>query len=91
MKLDLSKRLVRWSIKLSEFDLKFYPRTTIQAQALADFIVEQTQEEQMQNQAEEELKEWIIDVDRSSNKKGNCAGLILIGLDRQRVEYALRL
>jgi hypothetical protein len=37
---DLSGRLVNWAVELGEFDLEFYPRTTIKAQILADFIIE---------------------------------------------------
>jgi len=39
-KLDLSGRLVNWAMELGEFDLEFYPRTTIKAQVMADFIAE---------------------------------------------------
>lgn len=47
MKPDVSWRLVRWSIELNKFDLKLYPRTTIRVQALVDFIIEQTEGEEM--------------------------------------------
>lgn len=45
-KLDTSGRLLRWEIELSEFDLKFRPRVTIKSQALADFIVEASYQEE---------------------------------------------
>ena len=35
---DLSGRMVKWAIELSEYDVDFEPRTAIKAQALADFI-----------------------------------------------------
>ncbi|GKV21272.1 hypothetical protein SLEP1_g31266 [Rubroshorea leprosula] len=35
-----SGQLIGWAIELSEYDLKFQPRTTIKGQALADFLVE---------------------------------------------------
>ncbi|GKU90472.1 hypothetical protein SLEP1_g4462 [Rubroshorea leprosula] len=37
---ELSGRLIGWSVELSEYDLKFQPRTTIKGQAMADFLVE---------------------------------------------------
>jgi len=37
---NLSGRLVNWVMEHGEFDLKFYSRTTIKAQILADFIAE---------------------------------------------------
>ena len=35
-------RMVQWAIKLSQFDIKYHPRTAILAQALVDFIAEVT-------------------------------------------------
>ena len=37
-----ARRLVQWEIKLSQFDVEYRPRTTIKAQALADFITKFT-------------------------------------------------
>ncbi|GKV48228.1 hypothetical protein SLEP1_g55054 [Rubroshorea leprosula] len=37
---ELSGRLIGWSVELSEYDLKFQPRTTIKGKAVADFLVE---------------------------------------------------
>ncbi|KAK3014108.1 hypothetical protein RJ639_010287 [Escallonia herrerae] len=39
---EASGRLVNWSVELGEFDIEYKPRTTIKAQALANFIVECT-------------------------------------------------
>ncbi|XP_073139022.1 uncharacterized protein [Henckelia pumila] len=55
---NASERLVRWITELSEYGIKFEPRTTIKAQALADFLAETVQLDQ------EEL--WRIFVDGSS-------------------------
>ncbi|XP_073153892.1 uncharacterized protein [Henckelia pumila] len=43
---DVSGRLVRWITELSEYDIKFEPRTAIKVQALADFLAETVQLEQ---------------------------------------------
>ncbi|GAA0154430.1 hypothetical protein LIER_12415 [Lithospermum erythrorhizon] len=40
--IDLSGRIVKWAIELSEFDLRYKSRMSIKAQALADFVVECT-------------------------------------------------
>ena len=39
---DAARRLIQWSIEMSEFDIDYQPRTAIKAQALADFIAEFT-------------------------------------------------
>ncbi|KAL0407917.1 UNVERIFIED_CONTAM: hypothetical protein Sradi_1726100 [Sesamum radiatum] len=41
-KLEASGRLVKWAIELSKYDISYFPRTTIKAQALADFVSEIT-------------------------------------------------
>ncbi|KAL0415445.1 UNVERIFIED_CONTAM: hypothetical protein Slati_3376400 [Sesamum latifolium] len=37
---DNSGRLVKRAVELSEYDISYMPRTTIKAQALADFVSE---------------------------------------------------
>ncbi|GAA0154348.1 hypothetical protein LIER_37859 [Lithospermum erythrorhizon] len=39
---QLSGRLTTWTTELSEFDITYVPRTSIKAQALADFVIECT-------------------------------------------------
>ncbi|KAI9154555.1 hypothetical protein LWI28_028026 [Acer negundo] len=39
-RLDVSGRLVLWVLELTQFDIKYKPRSTIKAQALADFVME---------------------------------------------------
>ena len=41
-KLETSGRLIKWVIELSEFDIRYKPRTVVKGQVLADFIVEFT-------------------------------------------------
>ena len=37
-----SERLIKWAIELSEFDIRYKPRTTVKGHILADFIMEFT-------------------------------------------------
>ena len=41
-KLEVTRRLIQWMVKLSEFDIRYQPRNATKAQALADFIAEFT-------------------------------------------------
>ncbi len=46
-------QLIQWSIELSEFDIDYRPRTTIKAQALADFVAEFTSKDDEPTNKEE--------------------------------------
>ena len=39
---ETSRRLIKWAIELSEFDIRYKPRTTVKGQVLEDFIMEFT-------------------------------------------------
>ena len=39
---EAAGRMVQWAIELSQFDIKYHPKTAIKAQALADFVAEFT-------------------------------------------------
>ena len=41
-RLDASRRLLKWAVELSRYDLVFETRRAIKAQALADFLAEST-------------------------------------------------
>lgn len=88
MKLDISGKMVYWSIELNDFDLNYMPRTMIKAQALVDFVFEQPEEDHKSIQREN-LQEWIIYVDGLSNSEGNRVGLILKGPNGYKIKYAL--
>ncbi|KAK2999168.1 hypothetical protein RJ639_022612 [Escallonia herrerae] len=88
---EASGRLVNWSVELGEFDIKYKPRTTIKAQALADFIVECTlPEEPPQLVIYAAPDPWNLYVDGSLALGSSGAGLILISPEGFTIEYALR-
>ena len=82
---------MKWAIKLSEFDIRYKPKTTIKGQVLADFVMEFTSAEPAQNvQAMNDLPIWKLSVDGASNAQGSGAGLILTSPEGIDIEYALR-
>ncbi|GKV19151.1 hypothetical protein SLEP1_g29444 [Rubroshorea leprosula] len=85
---ELSGRLIGWSVELSEYDLKFQPRTTIKGQAVADFLVEcisATREEKAPDHPV-----WVLYVDEAASVEGSGAGAVLVGPDGFKSEHALR-
>ncbi|CAL9004916.1 unnamed protein product [Prunus brigantina] len=103
---DASQRLMKWAIELSQYDLLYRPKTTIKAQALADFVVEFTptaKEEKMVTKSKEKADDtsptnlnlpndmWQLHVDRASNHKGAGAGVVIITPDGTLLEQAITL
>ncbi|XP_074355747.1 uncharacterized protein LOC141695398 [Apium graveolens] len=99
-----SGRLIKWAIELGEFDIKYKPRTVIKAQALADFEVECTINDQEvrgqeivttevgEKDEETTLKEyWVLYFDGASKIKSSGASLVLQSPDGFMIEYALKL
>ncbi|CAN1337766.1 Transposon Tf2-6 polyprotein [Linum perenne] len=65
-------RMSKWAVELSEYDVHFQPRTTIKAQALADFVVEGCV------RAEGRPDDyWELYVDGASSKNGAGAGIVI--------------
>ena len=88
---EVSRRLMKWAIELSEFDIRYKPKTTIKGQVLADFVMEFTPMELAQTTHEkDDLPIWKLSVDGASNAQGSRAGLILTSPEGIDIEYALR-
>ena len=86
---EASGRLLKWAVELGQFEITYHPRTTIRAQALADFIVECTG--MTNNEVITPAHElWKLYVDGSSNENGSEAGVILITLAGSRFQSTLR-
>ncbi|GAV76917.1 RVT_3 domain-containing protein, partial [Cephalotus follicularis] len=88
---DTSGRLIKWSVELGEYDVKFESRPAIKSQVLADFVGDNTPMECMEeNPSESEKGMWKLSVDGSSCLTGSGAGLVLTSPDGWTLEYALR-
>ena len=82
---------MKWVIELSEFDIRYKPKTTIKGQILANFVMEFTSAEPDENaQTPTDLPIWKLSVDGATNAQGSRAGLILTSLKGIDIEYALK-
>ena len=75
-KLETARRLIQWAMELSEFDIRYQPKSAIKAQALADFIVEFTLSHGDLDGVDE-TKTWVIYVDGLSTLYAGGIGVIL--------------
>ena len=88
---ETSGRLMKWAIELSEFDIRYKPKTAIKEQILVDFVMEFTIAELAEaTQLTSDLPIWRLSVDGVANAQGSGAGLILTSPDGIDIEYALR-
>ena len=88
---ETTGRLMKWAIKLSEFDIRYKPNTEIKGQVLADFVMEFTSAEPAENaQTPTDLPIWRLSIDGATNAQGSGVGLILTSTKGIDIEYALK-
>ena len=88
---DTSRRLMKWAIELSKFDIIYKPKTSIKGQILVDFIMEFTLAELAEaTQTTPDLPIWRLSIDGAANAQGSAAGLILTSPEGIDIEYVLR-
>ncbi|MCI15269.1 maturase K, partial [Trifolium medium] len=84
---DMAGRMLKWSLELSEFDIRYERRKTLKAQVLADFVAEMTNPSPPTNGADK----WTIFVDGASNATGAGEGIILENENGILIEVSLAL
>ena len=88
---ETSGRLMKWAIELSEFDIRYKPKTAIKGQVLDDFVMEFISTEPAKHVPKEiDPSIWKLFVDGAANAQGNGAGLILTSPEGINIEYAFR-
>ena len=86
-KLDLSGRMVRWALELSEYNISYKPRLAKKGQVLADFLAEVPQPETRSASS----NWWILSKDGASRQIGADIGLQLKSPSGDKIEQAIRL
>jgi len=77
--------MMKWSLKLSEFNINYESRKALKVQVFADFLAEVT------FPTEENKEEWTVFVDGSSNSKESGARVIVENGEGIVVEISLGL
>ena len=86
-KLDLSGRMARWAIELSELGIQYKPHFALKGQVLADFLAELPQP----NVDQDNGSWWILNVDSASRHTGAGIDLQLKALNGEVVEKVIQL
>ena len=88
---ETSRRLMKWALELSEFDIIYKLKTSIKGQVLEEFVMEFTSAKPAKNaQTPTDLPIWKLSVDGATNAQGSGAGIILTSPEGIDIEYALR-
>ena len=88
---ETSRRLMKWALELSEFDIIYKLKTSIKGQVLEEFVMEFTSAKPAENaQTPTDLPIWKLSVDGATNAQGSGAGIILTSPEGIDIEYALR-
>lgn len=90
-------RLVKWSIKLSKFNIEYHPQEVIKGQAIANFIAKYTYDPVAEppevrdiHTEEVDQEEWVVNVDGFSTSIAAGGGVVLITPEKDRLEYAIK-
>ena len=84
---DLSRRMARWAMELSEYGIQYKPILSKKGQVLADFLVEISQPGTCSDG-----KGWsTLCIDGASKQSRVGIGLRLTSLTEERIERAVRL
>nr|GEW14347.1 reverse transcriptase domain-containing protein [Tanacetum cinerariifolium] len=90
---EVTGRLLKWRFELEEHDIHYRPKTSVNGQILANFIVERPEDDHLDTPMDdkEELSDpWILFTDGSSCIDGSGAGLIINDPEGTKFTYALR-
>ena len=82
---DISGRMARWAMELSEYGIQYKLRLSKKGQVLADFIAEIPQPDTCPN----EMCWWTLSVDGASRQTGASIGLQLTSPTGERIEHAV--
>ena len=84
---DLSGRMDRWAIELSEYDIQYKPRLSKKGQVLVNFIAKLPRLETRPDS----LDWWTLNIDGASRQTGASIGLQLKSPSGDKIEQAIRL
>lgn len=82
-------RIAKWAAELSQYGIKYVPRTTIKSQTLADFMADWTPSEQASN--EPKAQTWTTFIDGAWGQLGARAAAVIVSPSGIKAKFAVRL
>ena len=87
----MSEKLLKWSIKLSQFDITYLLRRALQGQTLAYFISKFTTSDDYPKNSGEPSNRWRTYTDGTSNNRLSNIEVALMTPEERTIRYALKL
>jgi ribonuclease HI len=87
---EATGRIGKWAAELNEFSIDYVHRSSIQSQALADFIADWTPGAQGE-ETTKDVEAWTVFCDGSWGTFGTGAAAVLVAPSKVRTCYAVRL
>jgi ribonuclease HI len=87
---EATERIEKWATELNEFSIDYVHRSSIQSQALADFIADWMPGAQ-EEEANKDAKAWTVFCDGSWGTFSAGAAVVLVAPSKVRTCYAARL
>lgn len=87
---NFSRQLAKWTMKLSEYDIQYQPRTAIKVQPLTDFLTEISNPGLTDSGAIEGLQYvWQVFMDGSTRVEGSGVRILLISLSGEEMQILI--
>jgi hypothetical protein len=87
---EATGRIGKWAVELNEFSIDYVHRSSIQSQALVDFIADWTPGAQ-EEEANKDVEAWTVFCDGSWETFGAGAAAVLVAASKVRTCYATSL
>jgi ribonuclease HI len=87
---EATRKIGKWAVELNEFTIDYVHRSSIQSQALADFIVDWTPGAQGE-EATKDAEAWTMFCDGSWGTFGAGAAAVLVAPSKVKTCYAIKL
>jgi ribonuclease HI len=88
--MEATRRIGKWAVELNEFSIDYVHRSSIQSQALADFIADWTPGAQ-EEEASTDVEAWTVFCDGSWGTFGAGAAAVLVAPSKVRTCYVVKL